>query len=999
MDVSPVLGAGLPLSTPASEAPARTVPPCRVPVPEVRAPHRLAEAGESVHRPRQTTISGRSNLSALITNRMGIDVYAKWDGMTEADILSGTEMQVAEAEGPGVGQWLTDRLQAWGIISLTDVQVRALRAGIADGRSMIVSAPTSSGKTLVGEIGILTALRSSANAIYLVSHKALADQKYLDFLSRFGELSAQPLGSVGLNTGDRAEGDAHAQLMVATYEKALGLILSGQLNVNNSVIVADELQILGEPGRGPDIETLCGIIRQRGCRQFIALTATVENPEDLAGWMNCELVQSFHRDVPLHQEIWYENRAHRVTFGQSQGEEFELDGVRRDDLHSVVQELLAAGHGPVLVFTETRREAASYAASFGQTRPRHGQGIAIAQQLDLFSEPTELSEQLRDNAERRVTFHTADLSPQERQVIERGFVGSEFEVCFATSTLAAGVNFPFRTIVFPSLTFRFGERAGSHLSRSDYRNMSGRAGRLGMHPDGFSVLLPRNRMELEHCNLLVLPDNDRLESQLIRLSLRKSLLMLVACRVASSFDEIITFFRNTLYWYQTLERNPAKLETLQTESRAAVDWLVANGLLAEGRGSLLITPIGTAVALSGLLATTGIQLAEMLWRIRPELEQSFEEWIPGLIYAVCASDEFRADHPSRYLPYPTSQSYESVTFWSTKKLPIDLDRSDLRLAQCAHAIALYVDGTAERIIAFNSHVSSGVVHRLALDVSWVLDGLHKIACVSDVAYKQATTNQIAMLARRVRWGAPAEALDVIRVAERHNVPGFGRQRAMALIAQGIQTLHEILATTKETLVKILRSDRRAEALLDAVSETVGHSPTRLALAHSRAARDLGVEKIVNACNTALGVEYEHAIAALLNVEAGWVVTTIDDGVRQNVPDILVQLKERAILLECKTTTKAPPLIKKEEAWAVVQKSADFDRSMSRVTLGKPRFDETSKKKAAASQDITLVEHDLFIEGVLRVLGGSLSPTDFLAWLAEPGVAEIERLTGKPTFTA
>ena len=245
---------------------------------------------------------------------MGIDIYAKWDGMTEADILSGTEMQVAEAEGPGVGQWLTDRLQAWGIISLTDVQVRALRAGIADGRSMIVSAPTSSGKTLVGEIGILTALRSSANAIYLVSHKALADQKYLDFLSRFGELSAQPLGSVGLNTGDRAEGDAHAQLMVATYEKALGLILSGQLNVNNSVIVADELQILGEPGRGPDIETLCGIIRQRGCRQFIALTATVENPEDLAGWMNCELVQSFHRDVPLHQEIWYEKSGTSSNF-------------------------------------------------------------------------------------------------------------------------------------------------------------------------------------------------------------------------------------------------------------------------------------------------------------------------------------------------------------------------------------------------------------------------------------------------------------------------------------------------------------------------------------------------------------------------------------------------------------------------------------------------------------------------------------------------------------
>ena len=114
---------------------------------------------------------------------------------------------LANASGPNVGPWLTDRLRAWGITTLTDVQARALNAGIAEGCSMIVSAPTSSGKTLVGEIAVLSALRAGVRAIYLVSHKALADQKYLDFLSRFGEGSPEPLASVGLNTGDRAEGE------------------------------------------------------------------------------------------------------------------------------------------------------------------------------------------------------------------------------------------------------------------------------------------------------------------------------------------------------------------------------------------------------------------------------------------------------------------------------------------------------------------------------------------------------------------------------------------------------------------------------------------------------------------------------------------------------------------------------------------------------------------------------------------------------------------------
>ena len=169
------------------------------------------------------------------------------------------DLDIENASGPSVGVWLTDRLRAWGISELTDVQVRAPGAGIADGRSMIVSAPTSTGKTLVGEIAVLSALRAGVRAIYLVSHKALADQKYLDFTSRFGERAQEPIASVGLNTGDRAEGDINAQLMVATYEKALGLIVTGQLNPANALIIADELQILGEPSRGPEIETLCAV--------------------------------------------------------------------------------------------------------------------------------------------------------------------------------------------------------------------------------------------------------------------------------------------------------------------------------------------------------------------------------------------------------------------------------------------------------------------------------------------------------------------------------------------------------------------------------------------------------------------------------------------------------------------------------------------------------------------------------------------------------------------
>ena len=748
--------------------------------------------------------------------------------------------------------------------------------------------------------------------MYLVSHKALADQKYLDFIARFEEEASRPLASVGLNTGDRAEGDINAQLMVATYEKALGLVLTGQLNPVNTLIVADEMQILADPNRGSEIETLCAVFRQRGFKQFVALTATVENPAELAEWIGCDLVTSTHRDIPLYQQIWYRNRVYQTTFGQENGEEIKPDFVPSNNVIGVVKQLLDLGRGPILVFTESRREAANNAEIFGKNRPRMGEGIALAEQLDLFSEPTESSERLRENAEKCVIFHTAELTPQERQVIEEGFSSSRFEVCFATSTLAAGVNFPFRTVVFPKLTYQYGNRKGTQISRSEYRNMSGRAGRLGKHPDGYAVLLPNNQVELSHANKLVLPDNDKVVSQFVSLSLRKTILMLVSSTLASNLKEVMEFFRSTLYWQQTLNSNPAKLLDMETKSQTAIDWLIENELLHYVDDTVRVTPLGQGAALSGLLPATAVQLASMLKNLRTDLPTSFDEWIPGLIYATCASDEFRGDRPSRYLPY-VRVSHDAVAYWADQKLPIGLDRSDNQLAQCALAMVLYISGLAERKISFNTKVGSGDMHRLAIDLAWVLDGLHKIACAPEIDCSQSVSNQIALLARRIRWGTPAEALDIMRIAERNRVPGFGRQRAMALVEQGIETLHDVLATTKEKLVKFLRHDRRAEALLEAVSSAVGLGPSRLEATHDRTAKELGIDSLVEASYQELGKAYENAIEKLLRVENSWSVTILDDGVRQNVPDMLIELGEFQVLLECKTCTKSPPLIKKEDA--------------------------------------------------------------------------------------
>ena len=144
--------------------------------------------------------------------------------------------------------------------------------------------------------------------------------------------------------------------------------------------------------------------------------------------------------------------------------------------------------------------------------------------------------------------------------------------------------------------------------------------------------------------------------------------------------------------------------------------------------------------------------------------------------------------------------------------------------------------------------------------------------------------------------------------------------------------------------------------------------------------------------------YEDAVFELLEVEKAWTVTPLDKRKRQNVPDLHIMLGEREVVIECKTCTKSPALINKNEAWSVVQKAADFEATVRRVTVGKPVFDEVSKGKVAAASDITLVEHTAFVEGLLRVHSGSLRPEEFMEWVTSPGLADIERLGGRPTYS-
>lgn len=886
--------------------------------------------------------------------------------------------------------WLAEYLKSLPFDGLTVVQKMALEAGVADGANLVVCAPTSSGKTLIGEIAAVAAVHSQCLALYLVSHKALADQKFEDFRKQYGAESPRPFARIAISTGDRDDGEDDPQILIATYEKALSLVMSDSIAVSNTVVIADELQLLGEDGRGPDVEILCAALKQKKPKQIVALTATVENGGDLAAWLDCRLIQSSHRDIDLFQEIWADDKIYAQRFGQDDGETRSAEGKLPRATLDAVKLLLEQGRGPVLVFTETRADAMNLAAEFSKARSKTPKGFNFSEQLSLFSEATEFSDRLKATAETKVVFHTADLTPSERGVVESGLISSEFDVCFATPTLAAGVNFPFRTVLFDRIHRKYIEPR--QLPLSAYRNMSGRAGRLGMHENGYAILVPRDAEELEYAKRLIGPENEQLDSKLLSMSVRRIVLSLVAAKTVEHRESIHKFLDQTFLWYQLRDNNPQKLDALISKVDQAIAWLIESDLIEADAETLAATDLGAVAARTGLLPSTALAFANILKSHATEFEGDFEAYELPLIHAACTCDEFSDEIGQRFHP-PFDRSVsiqETVDTLHSSRLFETLDYRSQKQNRSAFATWLFMSGEPERKIGARSGIPSGQVHRFAGEIAWILDGVARLASVNDLNCSQKVMNSLGILARRVRLGVPTPAVDLIRTAQKARVPGFGRQGALALLRAKLADRLSILSAAKDVLVKLLNRPERVERLLEAIEKEAPGSFEKEKRYHLRVARKLGIEPQIADAYEKYGDAYEDAVEQILAMVPEWKVIRLDDGKRQGVPDILVTYQNKSLVIECKTTTKKPPAISKDEAFAVMAKAIDI-MDVHRATLGKPAFDTFSQSKACGSSDVTLIGHTAFIDAILLRRMGLISVHDLFGWFLEPGVAESSRL--------
>ena len=386
--------------------------------------------------------------------------------------------------------------------NLDPFQKEAVTA-LNEGKSVVVCAPTGSGKTLIGEYAIYRALDQQKRVFYTTPLKALSNQKLRDFREQFG------FDNVGLLTGDTAI-NRDASVVVMTTEIFRNMLYGTRIGeVGTSLqdvqaVVLDECHYMNDRQRGTVWEE--SIIYCPPEIQILALSATVENSDQLTDWLckvhgPTELIYSDFRPVPL--DFHYcnskglfpllDDNGHKMNprLKQRRRKGESRRGGKKDRLGIpyVVGHLQQRSMLPAIYFIFSRRGCDRAVAEMAALPLVTDQEVAILKQkVDEFLawNPEAARAGQVEPLYHGIAAHHAGILPAWKGLVEELFQEGLIKVVFATETLAAGINMPARTTVISSLSKRT-DTGHRLLMASEFLQMSGRAGRRGMDELGHVV--------------------------------------------------------------------------------------------------------------------------------------------------------------------------------------------------------------------------------------------------------------------------------------------------------------------------------------------------------------------------------------------------------------------------------------------------------------------------------------------------------------------------------
>ncbi|OYT37284.1 MAG: DEAD/DEAH box helicase [Desulfurococcales archaeon ex4484_58] len=674
-------------------------------------------------------------------------------------------------------------LRERGISKLNPVQRMAVSKGLFNGKNLVVAAPTASGKTLIGELGLVKNIYNGGMGVYLVPLRALASEKFeeLSTLKKIGF-------KIGISTGDYdlpAEHLGRNDLVVATYERFDSLLRLKPRWINRiKCLVIDELHMINDPERGPIIEMIIARILGRDI-QVIGLSATIGNPHVLAKWIRAELVDVSWRPVKLVEG--YYNRRRGVIFYNDGRVERVSYRVGNSALNIAIQSIL--NDLQVLVFVHNRRRAEEWAENIIGYLGLYKHLVDKAKLKELLDKlkdsPSKLErEKIGRLISNGVAYHHAGLSSIARKVVEEAFRDHIVRVVFATPTLAAGVNLPARRVLVSIKRYDPRSSHYTNIPVFEYKQMAGRAGRPQYDDLGEAIIYDaqNDREGRKYIYNAPEPVTSKLSGER---SLRIHVLALVSSNKIMRYDELLRIFKNTLYYETTRDHI-----FLENGIKKIIGDLSEWGMVNVREEYLEATRLGIITSITYL---DPLSVHRYLNSIDGK---------PGELYylhILASTPDYLRSRP--YISERIVDEYEDEALLLAEegiipKPPLDDEYEYYSWLQSyvqAKMLHDWINEVDEDSIMRRYGVGPGDIYSARDTASWIAAALSRVEATLG---NEDRSRELDILSKRLEYGIKEDAIELVELE------GVGRVRARTLIDNGIRSLRDLANTPLERLLRL-----------------------------------------------------------------------------------------------------------------------------------------------------------------------------------------------------
>lgn len=672
-----------------------------------------------------------------------------------------------------------------GIAELFPPQEEAIKAGALEGKNLVLASPTASGKTLIAELCALKhVLEKNGKIIYLTPLRALASEKFDEF-KKYAAITKKDDRRIriGISTGDFDSTDPWLErydIIVTTNEKSDSLLRHRAKWMNEiSLVIADEVHLLNDAKRGPTLEVvLARLMQVNPDIQILALSATINNVDEIAAWLKAEFVNTEWRPVTLKEGVLLNDEIQ-----YKDGDARKIEKKTRDSTVNLVLSTIKSG-GQALVFASTRKNSVTLAKKFAEevekalSKPLKRSLEHEADRILAAGERTRISESLAELVKRGTAFHHAGLGGGHRKIVEDSFRQGKIKVLTATPTLAFGVNLPARMVVVQDYR-RYEAGYGYYpISVLEYKQMAGRAGRPKYDKTGEAILIAKTPDEADYLlESYILARPERIWSRLaVERIMRSHVLATIAADFAHTEQGLYEFFGKTFYAHQydteAIKGLIAKiLKYLHDEEMIEAQGTEINATKFGKRVSdLYIDPVSAVIIRDTLkrkpVCLTELSLLHMIAHtpdMGPVLRPYSQEIDEIAVFMEEHKAEFLADVPNEW---EDTVAYEEF----------------LGEVKTAMTLQAWIEEMSEDQLIERFRVQPGDLYRTIENTKWLLHATHELATLLGNKHVLPQTRE---LEARVAKGVKKELLPIVRLE------GVGRARGRIIYNAGYKTIEDI----------------------------------------------------------------------------------------------------------------------------------------------------------------------------------------------------------------